>query len=240
MRPKKQNTCIPTANRTVRLRLKALREAVDGLTQERLARRCGVSRVYIRAIETGQRPLTKSIATRISVATGVSPLWLMGYQGDDSRPLDLMHQEYSPQDYMNKRAVIRIEPMDPDGEASSQIHEVCHELTNLLRAAHQKGRFGTALFLFRQLVTEIIETAGLKDIDDRQLTRLQQYVFGYAGPHKIREEDDPGEVDILWRLLSPTGAIKWAAAFRGAKEERNYLLAELDRLRDLVSESFLS
>jgi hypothetical protein len=164
----------------------------------------------------------------------------MGHQGDDSRPLNLMHEQYSPQDYMNKRAVIQTEPMDPDGDASSHIHEVCHELTSLMRAAYEKGRFGTAAFLFRELVKEITETVALKDISNRQLLQLERYVFGYAGPHKAREEPDPGEIDILWRLLSPTGAIKWAAAFRGTEEEQNYFLADLDRLRDLVRESFLS
>jgi transcriptional regulator with XRE-family HTH domain len=223
-----------TNARTPHVRLKALRHSVDGLTQEMLARRCGISRVSVRSIETGRRRLTRSVANRISTATGVSPTWLMGYDGDDSHPLNFMQQPYASEDYRNKRRILQPGPMDPDGDTSSRIHDLAHELTTWLRAAHQEGRFGHAVCLFREMATEMAKTIGVKDINSRELDRLERFVFGDVGPYK----SDPGGIDSLWRLVSPTGAIKWANAFRGTEDERDYFLTEIDQLRDLVSESF--
>jgi hypothetical protein len=84
------------------------------------------------------------------------------------------------------------------------------------------------------MATEMTATLGVKDINSRELDQLERFVFGDVGPYK----SDPGGIDILWRLLSPTGAIKWANAFQGTEDERDYFLTEIDQLRDLVSESF--
>jgi len=158
----------------------------------------------------------------------------MGYDGDDSKPLNFMQQPYSSEDYRNKGRVLQPGPIDPDADTSSRIHDLALELTTLLRAAHQKGRFGHVVCLFREMATEMAETLGVRNMNSRELDQLERFVFGDVGPYK----SDPGGIDILWRLLSPTGAIKWASAFQGTEDERDYFLTEIDHLRDLVLESF--
>jgi transcriptional regulator with XRE-family HTH domain len=47
-----------------------------GLTQQELAKRTGVSAVWIRAIEAGRRPATPATLGNICFALGIEPRWL--------------------------------------------------------------------------------------------------------------------------------------------------------------------
>jgi transcriptional regulator with XRE-family HTH domain len=217
------------------LRLKALRKII-GLTQQRLADRCGKSCAYIVAVETGRLGMSSSLAEAISYATGIAPGWLLG-QGKISEPVNVINMPYSREYFFFafERRGGPLSELDPDGDESSEIHSRCHQLTRLMRAAYRKRRFPLALYLFRKMVNDMKAKLLLADgAGDDSERSLQKLLFGPV-PNAVQDEF---EVDILARLMSPTAFAKWAAALNGDQDSRNGFLRDLYSLQDLVKGSF--
>jgi hypothetical protein len=71
---------------------------------------------------------------------------------------------------------------------------------------------------------------------DEQLNELEKALWGPLGkPSSLLEEFD---LDGLWRLLSPTGCLKWTEAWNGDQKKQNDFLQQLDDLKELVQRSF--
>ena len=64
------------------IRLRKARKG-NGLTQETLAEKCGVSNRLISSIEAGSRSLTENMAKKLGKALHVKPGWLMGESDDN-------------------------------------------------------------------------------------------------------------------------------------------------------------
>src|SRR5258707_11513121 len=77
-----------------------IREAL-GLSRQELARRIGVSNVYLSKIEHGERELTDEIAFRIFVETGVPRAELL--KGKNGRAIDVFGKEITKESYALSR-----------------------------------------------------------------------------------------------------------------------------------------
>lgn len=222
-------------------RLRRFRDLID-LTQKELADLCGCSEPYILSVEIGQRRMTPSLAEKICFATGVGPLWLLGKEGNASEPLTLTGAPYHAEDFQGKRKRALKRNIEPNEDQASDIHHFCHVLTQLMQAACRKGRFPMARYYFREMTDAMMQKLQLKGvIASEDLRVLEQYLFPLRSGELIDQEDfDRLERDELLRLMSPTGANEWAHAFVGTKTERDSFKDQLDRLRDLVDESFSS
>jgi len=106
---------------------------------------------YIVAVETGRLPLTSSLAEALSCATGIAPNWLLG-EGRPSDPITPFGMSYTRDYFITnfQRRHIMPDAMDLDGDESREIHDRCHELTQLMRVAYRKRRFAVALYFLRK------------------------------------------------------------------------------------------
>jgi hypothetical protein len=183
--------------------------------------------------------LKEDVADRIALATGANPLWLFGHVGKATEPLNVFGDVYSSEDLplpQKTRTTSLPRDIDPDGDASACIHSLCHTLTHLMRAAYRKGKLGMAMCFFRKLERQLNDKLGLRGlVDNDRVNALERDVFG---PDNTLYQNDPGEIDILWRLLSPTASIKWSDAWNGSKTDRERFLNDLVRVQDVVEDSF--
>src|ERR1035441_90131 len=113
------------------LRLQNLRE-ITGRSRPEFAQRCRVSPFTIRSIELGERTLTEEIAMKIAFNTGVGIFLLLGETGKTSEPQTPVGHAYTRADYEKKKgtAGADLPEIQVDGHESSDIHDLCHELTH--------------------------------------------------------------------------------------------------------------
>ena len=91
-----------------------LREALDlrAMTSAELSKRCGINKSAICRYLQGTIGPRPQAAEALAVALGVSPAWLLGFDGD-MKPVDIPEiqpREYNPIDYskLNQANKIRI------------------------------------------------------------------------------------------------------------------------------------
>jgi pentatricopeptide repeat protein len=221
-----------------RLRLRTFRKLLK-LTQAEFAARCGVSYPYILAVETGQRPVTEALAKRILFSTGLSPRWLLGKEGSNSKPLTLVGAFNVEESQRKRKSALRMEVV-PSEDQRADIHHLCHELTQLIEAASRKGQFGMAVYLFREMVDAMTSQLRLKSaLENEAVESLEKRLFSYESNDSVyRGKFERGEREKLWRLLSPTAAKSWAQALLEPESLRINFTRQLKMLDELVNESF--
>ncbi|MDC0325649.1 helix-turn-helix transcriptional regulator [bacterium] len=93
-----------------------------GLTQPDLAKLIGVNRVTISRIEIGRDPLSKAMADRISVQTGISPDWLFGEDLENPKTID--GGAFTEQTYRYYRDVVTKSGVEQGKELAKQYAEL--------------------------------------------------------------------------------------------------------------------
>jgi transcriptional regulator with XRE-family HTH domain len=228
-----------TRKRTPHSRLKALRKVI-GITQAKLAERCGISYPYLLAVETGQRSMSENLAKRISFATGVSKEWLLHAAGTSE----------TPQNYFGKytkktwEAHCRWEgnkfPHEDFGDVGDELmnsDDVMLRAGAALRASWRKGKFTVALMMLRDFIKSMEE--------DLQLGNVVKTEFRLDVPNELVDaehtgEDLPSQNSLHWLLplLSHYGRYRWSLAFTEGGEKKERFVSEMEDLLAMIIHSF--
>ena len=246
-------------NRIPHERLKVLRKTL-GFTQQQFAERVGVSYSYILAVETGQRPMSKKLAMLISIATGVSSVWMIGTFGSPAKPLNEMREPYTREYFEKHFGLLKSRVKDEDrmqddlnhGDEGALIEDLCENVARLLRASHKIGRFWACRYLLTEMLEEIEESLSKADAG-RSAGRVGNFagvlaaentdglpsgLFGTKNPWGDNSTTGPLEFMDAWRLVSPLGKFRWSDAMKGDKRKRDNLLSDFESLLEVVKASF--
>lgn len=220
------------------LRLKALRKIV-GMTQQKLAEKCGVSYPYLLAVETGQRPISEKLARRISFATGVSKDWLLYAPGTTDRPFDA----YGTYDEKSFARHCQFDasryPGHDFGDVGDEMlisSDAIWELGAALRAAWRQGKFNVAALMVREFVKTM--EADLKLTSDMVEERHNDI------PTEVFEADLNNElpsfrsIHLLLPFLSPLARYKWGKAFEEGGKKQEEFLEDIKNISELIEHSF--
>lgn len=163
-------------------------------TQRRLAEEVGVSEVAIRKIESGSLTLSRDLAQRISLATGVDPATIRN--PDCSTPMSLAENApYSEKSFAYWRSVQRNDVSD-DPQTIIAYAEAIKELVEDVLFASAVGRhhkFQRVLWSICQSIAGIAENFGLQ-------TALRSVCSGKAGPEDHEAYEKRKLEALLFRL----------------------------------------
>lgn len=118
--------------------VRVLRTLLGFSSAEAFAKFTGVPAETIRNLEQGRRPVTRRVATQIAIATGVSHLWLQAGNVARGRPIGVMAEYLTKENF---EAFAGISPRifdDPNTE--DQISNLTFLIQALMRAAAKKRR----------------------------------------------------------------------------------------------------
>jgi transcriptional regulator with XRE-family HTH domain len=223
--------------RAPNLRLKTVRKIVDD-TQKEFARRIGVSYPYVLSVETGQRGMSRSLAELVLRATGVSPEWLLDESASPNSPISIFGKPYTAEvakELMEKGRNPAV-PVDPLGDESGQIDDLCQFLAELLRAAVRKGRYGVCRYYAQRLIAETRSNLGLENLaDEESHYNVPDWLFGED--FESGGEMTPSQMFQAWQMLSPAGRVRWSDAMIDERD-RELLLDDIDQMRIAVETSF--
>jgi transcriptional regulator with XRE-family HTH domain len=224
--------------KTPHLRLKKLRKII-GMTQQKLAEKCGVSYPYLLSVETGQRPMSEKLAKRISFATGVSKDWLMYALATTDRPFD----SYGTYDEKSWARHCQFDasrhPGCDFGDVGDEMlisNDAIDELGVALRAAWRLGKFNVAALMVREFVKGMEE--------DLKLTSVMNEERHIDLPIEILEADFNNQlpfrhsIHLLLPLLSPLARYKWGKAFEEGGEKEKVFLQEIGEIHGMINHSF--
>jgi len=226
------------AKKNPHIRLKKLRKII-GLTQVKLAEKCGVSYPYLLSVETGQRSISENLAKRISFATGVSKEWLMYAPGTSDTPQNF-YGVYDKEQWEKYCKWDAWKFPDHDfgdvGDELMMSDDAISGIATALRAAWRLGKFNVGVMMVRDLVRSMEK--------DLKLAAAFSEEWSNDVPSELFEADHRNElpgvtnVHLLLEYLSPFARYKWSKAFKegGAKQET--FIEDIEDLCEIIAFSF--
>ena len=143
----------PSANRHV---LSVLRKVIAPMEQWRFAKLAGCSEETVRKVEKGERPLTKDLAAKIALVTGVAEEWLL--DNDLGMPAFTKWGEpFTRESYERHKAALReqtpvyLEAMTPDFLFSY------YEIMRCILAKLDRGQKTLAFFRIEEFLKAFLE-----------------------------------------------------------------------------------
>lgn len=227
-------------------RLRTLRE-ITGLTRPQFANRCGININSLKYSELDERPLNETSAIKIARATGVALAWLRAEDGHAMRPFTPLLQPYTAETYkalVNRRmhrATSQRTPLHSDVDRRGDVEWCFDRLSELLQSAYEADQLPLVKTLLSDALASIAHDVRLKSKPDPAVEKLREYIFGCIGESEKgcpSYLDDPDFVASAVQALSPLAVSEWADAFAGGDNERQAIIAKLEKLLDLVRDSF--
>jgi len=117
--------------------------------QEKFAKMCGLGVSTVKFLSAGNRPMTRSLAEKISAATGANPDWLMGLPGHQS----LNGGKYTRAVFDAWRHQVAKGEVDDEGN-TQDIAILLTRIAGIARAASGKGMAGALAVRLESFVKE--------------------------------------------------------------------------------------